>query len=178
VKVLPRVEIFNPFKKVPLSHICHLNGGKNAGSGYLASPTFAMKSTQKKMLATLVKEGRMAKGLTQKDLSELTNISTRSIQRIENGELTPRLFTIKALADALGFSMEEVGQEEKKNALANKSQRIILTIGSFLFIVLLAFAFIAQSTRFPETQFEGFLFSSCVILVMTSAFFLIWRNRE
>lgn len=130
------------------------------------------------MLATLVKDGRIAKGYTQKELSELTNISTRSIQRIENGDLTPRLYTIKALAQVLGFSMEYVGPQEKNSSFANRPQRLVLSIGSLLLIVALACAFIAQSSRFPETQFEGFLFTAAVVAFLTATQFLIWRTHQ
>src|SRR5688572_21645703 len=100
-----------------------------------------MKSTSKKMLATLVKESRIAKGFTQKDLSELTQISTRSIQRIENGELTPRSYTIKTLAKALDFSLDDLEETEfdqKSGYVLNKVQKIILSIGSSFFILFLA----------------------------------------
>ena len=50
-----------------------------------ASYIFAMKSNQKQLISVFVKEARLAKGYTQKELSELSNISVRSIQRIENG---------------------------------------------------------------------------------------------
>jgi transcriptional regulator with XRE-family HTH domain len=139
-----------------------------------------MKPTQKKMLATLVKEGRIAKGYTQKELSELTNISTRSIQRIENGELKPRLFTVKALSKSLGFSLEEIPSEiqSEQERIPNATQRKIISVGSGIFILLLAWAFIAQSNRFPDTHFEGILFFAGVLLFITLIQFVIWRTKE
>ncbi|HPW64430.1 MAG TPA: helix-turn-helix domain-containing protein [Cyclobacteriaceae bacterium] len=139
-----------------------------------------MKPNQKKMLATLVKEGRIAKGFTQKELSELTNISTRSIQRIENGELTPRLYTIKTLSATLGFALDEIESEQTQQGPANvnPAQKIILSAGASLFIGFLAWAFTAQSNRFPETHFETFLFLAGVILIITLVVFLIWKRRS
>lgn len=132
------------------------------------------------MLATLVKEGRIAKGFTQKELSELTNISTRSIQRIENGELTPRLYTIKTLSATLGFRLDELESEltHQEPSNLNAAQKIILSIGASLFIGFLAWAFTAQSNRFPETHFETFLFIAGVIFVITLVIFLIWKRRS
>ncbi|RAJ00418.1 helix-turn-helix protein [Chitinophaga skermanii] len=49
---------------------------------------------------------RKQKGLTQEELAELTNINVRTIQRIENGETTPRVFTLKTLAAALSIPFE------------------------------------------------------------------------
>ena len=50
------------------------------------------------MIASIVKEGRLAKGYTQKEVSDLTGISLRSIQRIENGEVEARTYSLKALS--------------------------------------------------------------------------------
>ena len=133
------------------------------------------------MLATLVKDNRIAKGLTQKDLSELTHISTRSIQRIENGELTPRTYTIKTLAKVLDFSLEDVENlvfSQKNDGGLNKVQKIILSIGTSFLILFLAWAYVSQSSRFPETTFEAFLFSGFIVLVVTIALVVIWRTRK
>lgn len=133
------------------------------------------------MLATLVKESRIAKGFTQKDLSELTNISTRSIQRIENGKLTPRIYTIKTLAKALGFSLDELEDivlNQKGGIVLNTIQKIILSVGSSFLVLFLAWAYISQSRSFPETSFEAFLFSGIIVLIITGVLVVIWRTRK
>jgi transcriptional regulator with XRE-family HTH domain len=136
-----------------------------------------MKSNQKTLIATLVKEGRLARGYTQKELSELTNISIRSIQRIENGEILPRSYTIKTLAATLGFSYEDLKEAKPpiKRSL-NRAQKIILSIGSLLLLFFLSWAFIAQSSRFPETDFETIIFSAIVIAGLTVLLLWIWRK--
>src|SRR5688572_29117267 len=115
-----------------------------------------MKTNHKQMIASLVKEGRIAKGYTQKELSELSDISIRSIQRIENAEIFPRSYTLKTLAEILGISFEIFQKEEPvpKRLKINRNQKIILSAGISLFIFFLAWAFIAQSSNFPETEFE------------------------
>lgn len=50
---------------------------------------------------------RMEKGMTQEQLAELCEVSTRTIQRIENGEVDPRLFTLNSLSTTLGFNFGE-----------------------------------------------------------------------
>lgn len=45
---------------------------------------------------------RKAKGLTQEELVEKCNISVRTLQRIEAGEVTPRSYTVKLIFNALG----------------------------------------------------------------------------
>jgi transcriptional regulator with XRE-family HTH domain len=138
-----------------------------------------MKPNQKQVIATLVKEGRLARGYTQKELSELTNISVRSIQRIENGEILPRSYTIKTLAATLGFSFENLQETAIKPAIKrslNRAQKIILSIGSALLLFFLSWAFIAQSSRFPETDFETIIFSAIVTAGLTLLLLWIWKK--
>jgi transcriptional regulator with XRE-family HTH domain len=139
-----------------------------------------MKSNQKQLISVFVKEGRLAKGYTQKELSELSNISVRSIQRIENGEIMPRSYTLKTLAEILGLSFESIQKAEPIQGSAykiNKVQKIILSIGVSLFILFLSWAFIAQSPRFPETAFEFFIFSAFILLFITLVLIIIWRKK-
>lgn len=49
----------------------------------------------------LIKELRIKKGLTQEELADLTELSVRTIQRIENGEVDPRAYTLQMIAKAL-----------------------------------------------------------------------------
>jgi transcriptional regulator with XRE-family HTH domain/uncharacterized membrane protein len=44
---------------------------------------------------------RNKKGLTQKELAEQCNVDIRTIQRIENGDVVPRMYTINLLSKAL-----------------------------------------------------------------------------
>lgn len=63
---------------------------------------------------------RKKKGLTQEQLAEMTNITVRTIQRIENGKNIPRTFTIKTIATALGCTFDElVNQFQNDGALEN-----------------------------------------------------------
>ena len=49
----------------------------------------------------LIKELRVKKGMTQEELADKTEISARTIQRIENGEVDPRAYTLQMIAKAL-----------------------------------------------------------------------------
>lgn len=140
-----------------------------------------MKTNRKKMISELVKEKRMAKGYTQKELSELSNISVRSIQRIENGEILPRSYTLKTLAEILGVSFENIqGPEagQKRFSKINKGQKIILSTGITVFILLLAWAFVAQSAKFPETTFELIVFTAFILLLITIILAFVWKTRS
>lgn len=59
-------------------------------------------------LSKRIAQARKQKGFTQEQLAELANVTVRTIQRIENGENTPRAFTLKTIAEALDTSYEEL----------------------------------------------------------------------
>ncbi|TKG95112.1 helix-turn-helix domain-containing protein [Puteibacter caeruleilacunae] len=48
-----------------------------------------------------IKELRVKKGMTQEELADKTEVSTRTIQRIENGKVDPRAYTLQMIAKAL-----------------------------------------------------------------------------
>ena len=54
-------------------------------------------------LGLKVVELRQQKGLTQEQLAELCEVSARTIQRIESGEVDPRAYTLQCLSKALEF---------------------------------------------------------------------------
>ncbi len=59
-------------------------------------------------LMRLLVEARREKGLTQKQLSEMTGISQADISRLESGEGNPSLKTIQRLATALDRKVQLV----------------------------------------------------------------------
>ncbi len=54
-------------------------------------------------LGLKVAELRQQQGLTQERLAELCEVSLRTIQRIESGEVDPRAYTVHCLGEALHF---------------------------------------------------------------------------
>jgi len=58
-------------------------------------------------LGLKVSELRQQKGLTQEQLAERCEISARTIQRIESGEVDPRAYTLHCLGEALEFDFGE-----------------------------------------------------------------------
>jgi len=63
----------------------------------------------------LIKELRIKKGMTQEELAAKTDISVRTIQRIENGEVDPRAFTLQAIAAALDIEFELLNNKVDKD---------------------------------------------------------------
>lgn len=52
-------------------------------------------------LGIVIKEVRKQKGLTQVELSDKTNISVRTIQRIEKDTVEPSLYSLKLISEVL-----------------------------------------------------------------------------
>ena len=69
-----------------------------------------------------IKELRIQKGFTQEELADKTGLSARTIQRIENGEVDPRIYTLSSIAEALDIAYEELIKEEVK-AEINKNEQ-------------------------------------------------------
>jgi uncharacterized Tic20 family protein/DNA-binding transcriptional regulator YiaG len=59
-------------------------------------------------LSKRVKELRTRKGLSQEQLAEISGLSLRTIQRIENGETEPRGETLKRLMNALEVAPDDL----------------------------------------------------------------------
>lgn len=94
------------------------------------------------MLGQKIKELRILKGLTQEDLAEKTNLSVRTIQRIESGDVDPRTYTLNLLAEALGvdleeFTREKIDQENTAEAQIKPEQWLALLHLSGLFVMLI-----------------------------------------
>jgi transcriptional regulator with XRE-family HTH domain len=67
-------------------------------------------------LGKKISELRKAKGLTQEELVEKCNISVRTIQRIETGEVTPRSYTVKTILAALDYDLDIISAQDKATA--------------------------------------------------------------
>jgi transcriptional regulator with XRE-family HTH domain len=63
-------------------------------------------------LGKKISELRKAKGLTQEELVEKCNISVRTLQRIETGEVTPRIYTIKTILAALDYDLGTISDND------------------------------------------------------------------
>ncbi len=88
-----------------------------------------------KTLGNKIAEIRKNKGLTQEDLAESAKVNLRTIQRLENGETTPRGNTLHAICEVLEVNLEEIldyGKKEDTNFLTY----FHLSVLSFLVIPL------------------------------------------
>jgi len=78
-----------------------------------------------------VTELRQQKGFTQEKLAEYCEVSARTVQRIENGEVEPRSFTRNSLSNILEFDFGKEGSANESFWLT------ILHLSSAVCIVLI-----------------------------------------
>ena len=69
-------------------------------------------------LGTKVTELRKEKGFTQEHLAEVCEVTPRTIQRIESGEVEPRAFTRNSLSNVLEFDLGKNEVEKERFWLA------------------------------------------------------------
>lgn len=78
-----------------------------------------------------IKEIRISKGLTQIELAEKSGIAVRTIQRIENSEVTPSIYSLNAIGSALDVKLNEVIASENDGKFEFK---IVITNFRNLFV--------------------------------------------
>lgn len=87
---------------------------------------------QQPELGLKITELRKNLSMTQDDLANQTGVSTRTVQRIEQGEATPRLATLKLLSEALDYNLNAVAT----NSRIDKTIMFFIHLSSvFLFIL-------------------------------------------
>ncbi len=124
---------------------------------------------------------RNEKGLTQEELVEKCNISVRTIQRIEAGEVTPRSYTVKTILAALDQDLEtikEVFSEDETNKfrISNKDFRLLnlaFYIGIIYFILGFVELYMDIELEFTKTLeiSSEFYVTTKVIAFLSMLFF-------
>lgn len=78
-------------------------------------------------LGRKISELRKGKGLTQEELVDKCNISVRTLQRIESGEVTPRSYTVRTIMAALEYDLARISvHDDKKMNLIDWLKEILL----------------------------------------------------
>lgn len=118
---------------------------------------------EKHSLAETLKYQRKLKGLSQEQLAEKTCVTVRTIQRLEKGEVSPHLKTVKMLAAALEIEVDELLQLDnpaneaiqKKWLLLMHSSPFIGFVLPFLNILLPLFIWIHKREDNPVYEHHG-----------------------
>lgn len=76
-------------------------------------------------MKTLIKENRIAAGLTQQQLAELVHVSSRTIISIERGQYRPSLMLAYRLAQVFHTTVEELCCLEENKALEDMQYEML-----------------------------------------------------
>jgi uncharacterized Tic20 family protein len=118
-----------------------------------------------------VSELRQQKGLTQEQLAERCEVSARTIQRIENGEVDPRAYTIQCLNEALNFDFSE---EQTSNENLWLTALHLSSIFSIVIIPLLLWSWKKnQSYKIDKQGRQVLNFQITIMLLLFAALFLM-----
>ncbi len=79
-----------------------------SSAAYIGTTSARRRVMKQPELGRKILELRKAKGLTQEELVEKCNISVRTLQRIEIGEVTPRSYTIRTILEALEYNLSAI----------------------------------------------------------------------
>ncbi len=107
---------------------------------------------------------RKQKGLTQEELVDQCNINVRTLQRIENGEVSPRSYTVKMILSALDYDYESlqeshtttntgIGLIPPKEAKSIYSLLTMAWMAGILFLVAAIFEGITDYVRLDDGEF-------------------------
>ena len=122
-------------------------------------------------LGLKVSELRKQKGLTQERLAELCEISPRTIQRIESGEVDPRAYTLHCLGDALDF---DFGEENTDNENLWLTVLHLSSIFCILIVPLLLWSWKKnQSFKIDKQGRQVLNFQITMTLLLFAAAFLL-----
>ena len=83
---------------------------------------------------------RKLKGFTQEDLSDKATVAVRTIQRIEKGDVTPHLQTIKLLAVGLDINVDDLIVVDNPNEEVVKRKWMLLLHGTPFLGLIIPFA--------------------------------------
>ncbi len=77
-------------------------------------------------IGVALREARQRAGLSQQAVSSSTNVSLRTIQRLEKGQVVPRRSTLDILAQFLNIELDELLIDDQNSASESGIKRINL----------------------------------------------------
>ena len=122
-------------------------------------------------LGLKITELRQQKGLTQEKLAEYCDVSTRTIQRIESGEVDPRSFTRNSLSNILEF---DLGKENTSNEHLWLALLHMSSVICFVFIPLLLWSWKKDQSYKIDQQGRHVLNFQITIMLILFAFALMF----
>lgn len=147
------------------------------------------------MMENKVKQLRLARAWSQEQLAQLSSLSTRTIQRIENNEV-PSLETLSALASVFNVSVSELTSEpllesyeldsriEEAKKRVNDEIKLLKNI--IIAIIVCAVLYTVNSFYTPQSDWPiwvmsiwgGLLAIKVIRLFLLDKFFRQWQHKR
>ncbi|MGG4663487.1 helix-turn-helix domain-containing protein [Providencia vermicola] len=147
------------------------------------------------MMENKVKQLRLARAWSQEQLAQLSSLSTRTIQRIENNEV-PSLETLSALASVFNVSVSELTSEpllesyeldsriEEAKKRVNAEAKLLKNI--IIAIIVCAVLYAVNSFYTPQRDWPiwvmsiwgGLLAIKAIRLFLLDKFFRQWQHKR
>jgi len=130
-----------------------------------------------------IKDARLGKNLTQSELADICRLNIRTIQRIENGEVSPRSYTLRLINDVLETDFVNETKSSEKEELRHlqsvfqkrKKIRIIALISAVVFLILVGFVIlpVMKANDIPKLVWAPFVYIIMFAYIIGIA--LTWR---
>ena len=135
---------------------------KNSNQSYFCTMDFGEK----------VKATRAQKGITQKELGERTGLSERTIQRIENHEVEPSVYSLNKISEVLSFDFTS----EKLRIMKRRNQLIygIMVVWTFA----LAINILIIDFNINERWWETLIWAMTLVFVITGQIYIPYRRKR
>ena len=123
-------------------------------------------------LGDKIKNARSENGITQKELAEKTGLTERTIQRIENHEVEPSVYSLNKISEILSFDF----QTEKMRIMKRRNQ-IIYTV-MIVWTIALAFNLFFTEFSFDNRWWEIVIWFMTLVFVVTGQIYIPYRRRK
>jgi transcriptional regulator with XRE-family HTH domain len=136
---------------------------------------------------SLIKELRIKKGMTQEELADKTEVSTRTIQRIENGEVDPRAYTLQMIAKALDvdfslFIENKPDESIEVRKVNNNNWSGLLHLSGLLpliFPTLVMWNFKKEKTKDMSNHFRAAItMQLCILVICLFGLWIYWKANQ
>ncbi|MBQ3219548.1 MAG: helix-turn-helix transcriptional regulator [Clostridia bacterium] len=143
-------------------------------------------SQVKYIIAKNLTKLRQEKGYTQLELAEILNYTDKSVSKWENGDVTPPIDVLVALADIYGVSLDYLVEEnfaenfdKRYQSKQNNLNKIFITSLAVLFVWLVATVlFVYNSLINLEKPWLLFVIAVPISLIFLQVFNLIWGRKK
>lgn len=123
-------------------------------------------------LGDKIKTARSENGITQKELAEKTGLTERTIQRIENHEVEPSVYSLNKISEILSFDFKT----EKLRIMKRRNQ-IIYTV-MIVWTIALAFNLIFSDFNFESRWWEIVIWFMTLVFVLTDQIYIPYRKKR